>query len=502
MRPVPAHLYSFLCYAALVSPALVNRTIDDELGDSVTGVVPSYLPINSWVQGSRCKGCRITPAVDPHQPLDSTWHDTIYTPGGQERRIQARFTGSAVYVFNLIANDVPRVKTTFTNLTFFINNTLVGHYLHTPDGSSPRIQYRVPVYVNDSLPYAEHTLDIVAGGVQDSRVLFDFIAYTSRSEDGDGVAGMMSSPQSSTQSQDPLPSTTTSATQNDASSASGQSHTAILVGSIVGAVVGVIAALLTLTIGLCILRRRRGLGLPLWSRRRRNTVAQSGDLEKTPSGTMKEETSSRSSLLSFPPTPLAPSPIVSSLNNGESPGPTERSDVDNHTLPHTPSIPSLCPPSSMPHTPPRLATPPRHRADVPIPALSVADTAHLLRLDELTGQIRELEAAMRDIRGDKKGKSTESLPLDGSVSFAELRDRVQRLRALLEKEKRLMAEAFPHEKRKREEQAQEHAEQAAMQTERAEEQTEQAEDQTEQAKEGRERKGRTRGRERKLRVVS
>ena len=78
MRPALAQFYSCLCYAALVSPALVNRTIDDEHGDSVTGVVPSYLPIDSWRQGSRCKECNITPAVDPHQALISTCHDTLY----------------------------------------------------------------------------------------------------------------------------------------------------------------------------------------------------------------------------------------------------------------------------------------------------------------------------------------------------------------------------------------------------------------------------------------
>ena len=95
---------------------------------------------------------------------------------------------------------------------------------------------------------------------------------------------------------------------------------------------------------------------------------------------------------------------------------------------------------------------------------------------------------MHDIRGDQKGRSTETLPYDGSVSFVELRDRVQRLRALLEEERRLMAEAFPHERRKREEQA--------------EGQAAPAQEPTEQTKGERERKEKTRGRERKLHVVS
>ena len=76
-------------------------------------------------------------------------------------------------------------------------------------------------------------------------------------------------------------------------------------------------------------------------------------------------------------------------------------------------------------------------------------TEHSVRLTDLTREIRELEATMRDIRGVKKSKSSESLPTDGSASLTLLRERVARLRTQLEKERRLMAAAFPHEERKR-----------------------------------------------------
>ncbi|KAI0714765.1 hypothetical protein C8Q76DRAFT_618603, partial [Earliella scabrosa] len=198
MPPVLAHICFLLCCAILVSSSFVNRTIDDEFGDSATGVLPSYLPPNGWSKGPGCEACTITPAVHLEQPFASTWHDTTFHPGGEKRRIQARFTGSAVYVFNLVPNNVPKVQVTYTNLTFFINSTLVGHYIHTPDPSGPELLYRVPVYVNDSLPYAEHTLDIVAGGTKPSLVLFDFIAYTSKSEDDGAVSNTRTQP--STQS--------------------------------------------------------------------------------------------------------------------------------------------------------------------------------------------------------------------------------------------------------------------------------------------------------------
>lgn len=43
--------------------AASNRTIDDELGDSVTGALPTYSPQNVWTQGSTCASCFSKPSV-------------------------------------------------------------------------------------------------------------------------------------------------------------------------------------------------------------------------------------------------------------------------------------------------------------------------------------------------------------------------------------------------------------------------------------------------------
>ncbi|PIL31267.1 hypothetical protein GSI_05965 [Ganoderma sinense ZZ0214-1] len=169
---------SLLLALAFVRPGacgMVNRTIDDQNGDQVTGKVPIYTPAGGWTQGSHCNGCgiNISIGVDPGELFDGTWHDTTVHPNGPPHAITMNFTGSAVYVFNMIANHVAHVSTA-THLIFSIDGQRVGTYDHIPDNTSA-FYYHVPVYTNSSLPYGEHDLQIVADGSQLSLVLFDYV---------------------------------------------------------------------------------------------------------------------------------------------------------------------------------------------------------------------------------------------------------------------------------------------------------------------------------------
>ncbi|KAI0800516.1 hypothetical protein C8Q74DRAFT_421266 [Fomes fomentarius] len=113
----------------------MNRTIDDEYGDSVTGLVPQYSPPGAWHQGSTCGGCFVH--LDPSQVLNGTWHDATHNAGQPEpRSITMRFNGTAVYVYNVLANQVSFADT-LTNLTFALDGHQVGtslpgfeHHLH------------------------------------------------------------------------------------------------------------------------------------------------------------------------------------------------------------------------------------------------------------------------------------------------------------------------------------------------------------------------------------
>ncbi|OJT04528.1 hypothetical protein TRAPUB_4798 [Trametes pubescens] len=173
--------YSLLVFAVSsfvpVDGVLVNRTIDDNQGDSATGVQPTYLPDDGWALGSICTSCNIHPGlVDVNKAFDQTWHDTTHHPGGPDQVITATFSGVAVYVFNIIANTVP-FTTTLTNLSFKLDGELVGSYLHAPDTSTDFL-YNVSVYSNASLTNGPHTLEIRPTGPSSSLILFDYITYT------------------------------------------------------------------------------------------------------------------------------------------------------------------------------------------------------------------------------------------------------------------------------------------------------------------------------------
>lgn len=72
----------------------INVTIDDQLGDALTSVVPTYLPSVPilWQQGVNCTGCSENP--DASMAKDGTWHDTTWYPGdASSQSIEIDFDG-------------------------------------------------------------------------------------------------------------------------------------------------------------------------------------------------------------------------------------------------------------------------------------------------------------------------------------------------------------------------------------------------------------------------
>ncbi|KAH9885395.1 hypothetical protein C8Q73DRAFT_622477, partial [Cubamyces lactineus] len=154
-----------------------NRTIDDELGDSVTGLQPIYSPQADWNQGATCTSCHIdTGLINPTRVFGGTWHDSTAYPDDPPHTIATTFTGTAVYVFNIVVNAVPDTAT-LTNLTFFLDGEHAGEFVHVPDGSSD-VLYDVPVYTAAGLANVPHTLLIQMNIPNTTNVLFDYIVYT------------------------------------------------------------------------------------------------------------------------------------------------------------------------------------------------------------------------------------------------------------------------------------------------------------------------------------
>ena len=71
-----------LSTSTLIHSSAVNHTIDDELGDSVTGVKPMYSPADQWHEHAQCPTCGVTMAADASKAFQGTWHDTSYEPTG------------------------------------------------------------------------------------------------------------------------------------------------------------------------------------------------------------------------------------------------------------------------------------------------------------------------------------------------------------------------------------------------------------------------------------
>jgi len=221
---------------------LTNRTIDDENGDSESGLRPIYAPTaDAWNYGPACPGCYVQP--NPDDTFDQSWHDVTVSPTDSSlRNVTLTFNGTAIWVYGVVPNYV-QYATTYVNVTFEMDGHKVGVYSHIPSTSDTYI-YNVTMYQNTSLQNGLHTLVISPQGIgaaNASYMSFDWAEYT---YDSDFVLPTSSSsaasgspttnPGTPTSSGSPPPSRTTTNLIKSSSPP---------VGAIVGGVVGGVAAL-------------------------------------------------------------------------------------------------------------------------------------------------------------------------------------------------------------------------------------------------------------------
>ena len=145
--PCNPPLSLFLCSSLLfiyVSSGSVNVYIDDQTGDSATGVLPTYAPLSAWNQGAGCLSC----AADPNtsQAHGGTWHDATYNPGkdfqpfGFTLQFNGKFlllisshlmvnhqynctVGTAISIFNIVQYNV------FSSLNFSVDGNDAGSFV-------------------------------------------------------------------------------------------------------------------------------------------------------------------------------------------------------------------------------------------------------------------------------------------------------------------------------------------------------------------------------------
>ncbi|PBK58542.1 hypothetical protein ARMSODRAFT_946217, partial [Armillaria solidipes] len=177
-------LSPFLLLHLIVAGKLINHTIDDTLGDELTGFKVQYSPNSQpsnasalvWKSASQCSDCAIAP--ERSLAMNGTWTSATYdTP---LRNITARlsFHGSAIYIY-LIVSNYPQSTGLVSDIIcdFRMDGEVVGSYNHTTDGTY-RFEYDVLAYSNASLNDDDHTFLIETTGTQLSYVIFDYALYT------------------------------------------------------------------------------------------------------------------------------------------------------------------------------------------------------------------------------------------------------------------------------------------------------------------------------------
>ncbi|KAJ6476356.1 hypothetical protein C8R45DRAFT_833857 [Mycena sanguinolenta] len=153
--------------------ALLNRTIDDLYGDSVTGSLPTYGPsISGWNVDNNCTSCHGQP--DAAQMVDHSWHDTT-VKGQPTHTVSLLPCRTAIYFFGMVPNTLPKT-TTLVNLIFSLDGALVGTYTHKPDSTTSTFLYSVPMLALADLSNTAHTL--VAQAQSSSLLIFDYAMYT------------------------------------------------------------------------------------------------------------------------------------------------------------------------------------------------------------------------------------------------------------------------------------------------------------------------------------
>ncbi|SJL14700.1 uncharacterized protein ARMOST_18166 [Armillaria ostoyae] len=180
-----------------------NRTIDDSLGDVVTGLQVEYLPLNSpnntgepfWKHEDQCTGCAILP--DRTKAFDETWTAATYFPEIDNMSIGFRFNGMAIYIYLILSNypeNTSLVSRTVCN--FRLDGSIVGGFRHETDGTL-NYEFNTLAYSNESLSEGEHTVLIETTGSESSYVAFDYAIYTfndgshSSALSGGAVAGIV-----------------------------------------------------------------------------------------------------------------------------------------------------------------------------------------------------------------------------------------------------------------------------------------------------------------------
>ncbi|TBU49269.1 hypothetical protein BD309DRAFT_96951 [Dichomitus squalens] len=157
-----------------VPPQATLKRWASRLHNNVTGVFPQYQ--GHWSTQATCDSdCGII--LDSAELYRGSWHGSVSPQENhQSSSITLRFTGVAVYVYNILANDIRGATfPTGTNIMFSLDGEQDGRFVHIPSDSTD-FEYNFLVYARTNLRNEEHVLVIQLNPI--SLCLFDYAVYT------------------------------------------------------------------------------------------------------------------------------------------------------------------------------------------------------------------------------------------------------------------------------------------------------------------------------------
>ncbi|KIK58231.1 hypothetical protein GYMLUDRAFT_109652, partial [Collybiopsis luxurians FD-317 M1] len=106
----------------------------DSLGDSVTGQKPLFLPstMGIWQDKKNCNHCFFQPPTS--DCFDGTYTAASYVPSLKNISITFEFTGTAIYIFFILAWGN-------TAANFTLDGSLAGTFIYLPIAGAPSYQF-------------------------------------------------------------------------------------------------------------------------------------------------------------------------------------------------------------------------------------------------------------------------------------------------------------------------------------------------------------------------
>ncbi|KAI0800514.1 hypothetical protein C8Q74DRAFT_420862 [Fomes fomentarius] len=165
-----------LLIAAHSGYTAVNRTIDD------SDTTITYLPSGQWSERGSCSDCTASP--DSSRAQGGGWHSATYrADDGAPPSIEVQFTGTGVFLYNILANPSSGSTAADTHLQFYWDGTYdkgSDFDWESAWGSSggADFQYHQLVYYITGLEQGQHIVRVQPKVDRDSLILFDYAEYT------------------------------------------------------------------------------------------------------------------------------------------------------------------------------------------------------------------------------------------------------------------------------------------------------------------------------------